>query len=445
MTGAKQPSPGGTVLDRKIRSSVRGTLGWDKDMYTRYLRSISVAERRLLLNTYGEVCAVMASEYPQWSSNLMIEWNGDQRKSNYLSAYSLKLTPEPVQELASNRLVYLDLLYERLSFQERQVYGQLLSPGYLVSGAMPDIKAAYVLYKMQDLMQLEQYQMGERVDRMKALHLCPEVANVTDLAMHRIKEMLGELIDAPTDNNDSLFARLMLNTTVNRFCLELAEQSRLCGQAAAEMTALVRHLKHVFGDALPQVKNAEQVRELLAYAMDKPSVTTSWRVFKGRALTNVLARAEACADTDKLIAQFPEVEPFRWHYVLLTGLAVAWSYCTNDIFDTRLVLDNHRISEVINGRSQEDVRKYPPGLMLYHRRQFKLLWHSEQMYTLDFEKIKQEHADTQYLRDSMRDIISKFKEFTLAQWAGLDVKLLTLLKGSDWDQQERLVEEYAEK
>lgn len=35
-----------------------------------------------------------------------------------------------------------ELSYERLPFHEQKVYGQLLSPGYLASGAMPDIPAA---------------------------------------------------------------------------------------------------------------------------------------------------------------------------------------------------------------------------------------------------------------------------------------------------------------
>lgn len=440
MTGAKNSHFSATVLDRKIRLSVRHTLGWDTPVYSRYLRSMPVAERRLVLNRYGEVCAAMACRYPQWSSNLMLEWDGNSDKSSYLAAYALKSTPAPVQELAQHRLQYLDLLYARLPFHEREVYGQLLSPGYLASGAMPDIQAAYVLYKVQDLIQIEQYQVSEKVMWMQDMSLLPACANATDIVVERVCKALGEGFEPAVENTDSLLARLMLNTAVNRFCLELAELSRLCGQAAREMTELVRHLRLVFGPSLPSVANLDQVRQVVATAMAQPAAE-NWRPFKGRALDHIMARAYACADTDNLMAHWPEAEPFRWHYVLLTALAVAWSYCSNDSYDTRLVLDNHRISNVISGRAPEIAEAYPPGLILYHQRQFKLLWHSEQMFLLDPDKLMQEHAGVQYLRDATQAFIVRFKAYTLKQWAELDVRLLTLLKGSPWDQHEPLVEQ----
>lgn len=439
MTGAKNHHSDATVLDRKIRLSVRRTLGWDAPVYTRYLRSMPVAERRQVLNRYGEVCAVMVSRYPQWSSNLMLEWDGNGDKSNYLAAYAREATPPPVQELAQHRLKYLDLLYERLPFHERNVYGNLLSPGYLVNGAMPDIEAAYVLYKMQDLIQLEQYQVSENVMWMQAMRLLPACANATDIAVGRVGKALGEGFEPPVENADSLPARLMLNTVVNRCCLELSELSRLCGQAAKEMTELVHHLRLVFGPSLPSVVNLDQVRQVVITAMGQPA-TADWRPFKGRALDSIMARAYACADITNLMAQSPEAEPLRWHYVLLTALAVAWSYCSNDRYDTRMVLDNHRTSDVISGRTLENAEAYPPGLMLYHQRQFKLLWHSEQMLVLDPDKLAQEHGRVQYLRDAMQAVVGRFKTYTLEQWAELDVRLSILLKGSRWDQQEPLVE-----
>lgn len=79
--------------------------------------------------------------------------------------------------------------------------------------------------------------------------------------------------------------------------------------------------------------------------------------------------------------------------------------------------------------------------MLYHQRQFKLLWHSDQMFLLDPDKLAHAHAEVQYLRDAMQAVASRFKTYTLKQWAELDVSLSMLLKGSGWDQQEPLVEQ----
>jgi hypothetical protein len=140
------------------------------------------------------------------------------------------------------------------------------------------------------------------------------------------------------------------------------------------------------------------------------------------------------------MAQFPAAEPYRWRHVLLTCLAVAWSYCTIDAHDTRLVRDDHRVRDVINGRSQEDALTYPPNLMLYHRRQFNLLWSSGQMHILHAGMIEQKHAQSQYLRDTLQSYFCKFKGLTLKQWAKLDAELSHLLHGSGWDKQELLVD-----
>lgn len=69
-----------------------------------------VSECRLVLNRYGEVCAPRAGRFPQWSSNLMREWDGDGDKGSYLAAYAGKATPARLQEVAQDRLQYLDLL-----------------------------------------------------------------------------------------------------------------------------------------------------------------------------------------------------------------------------------------------------------------------------------------------------------------------------------------------
>jgi hypothetical protein len=58
MAGETTSEYGGTVLPRKIRSSLRGILGWDA--YKQYSRGLPGLERRLLFNQYSGVCAHMA-------------------------------------------------------------------------------------------------------------------------------------------------------------------------------------------------------------------------------------------------------------------------------------------------------------------------------------------------------------------------------------------------
>ncbi|WP_459190560.1 hypothetical protein [Ralstonia pseudosolanacearum] len=434
MAAASNPLDIPPALDKKIRESVLGTLGWDKAAYRQY----RLSNRPQLLD-YGRVCAAMAQQYTQWSSNLMLEWHGTEDKSSYLSPYAQRQAPEGVQKLADCRLEYLEFLYQNLPQPERDVYGELLSHGYLINGCMPDIKAAYVLYKMQDVLQVTRYRVADQVAWTKDSRVMSDV-NLTDMTRQLVDKELGSLLELAAENDDSLFARLLLNTAVNRALLELAEHSRLDRQAAIGMVALVRHLLQLFPNrVLPRVRSVEEVRETVATVMDVPTPGLTWRRFRGRALDNVLQRAEAVADTDQKMMQYPEAEPYRWHYVLLTTLAVAWSYCTKERHDSRLVQDNHRTHDVIDGRSQEDTETYPPNLRLYHQRQFKLLWFSGQMHVLNAERVEQEHAMSQYLRDTLRAYFCKFKGLTLKQWAKLDMLLSDVLRGSGWDQQELLV------
>ncbi|MGF7131360.1 hypothetical protein P3T40_002842 [Paraburkholderia sp. EB58] len=425
MAGETTSEYGGTVLPRKIRSSLRGILGWDA--YKQYSRGLPGLERRLLFNQYSGVCAHMARWSTQWSTQLMIEWDGTWEKSNYLAAYERTQAPEKVRELADYRLQYLELLYNLLPKHESDVYGELLSPCFLSDGCMPDVKAVSVIYKLQDFLMLSFAVGGSK-----------EVTSVSRI----LDEALGTVMDAPSSNKDSLFARLMLNAAVNRCHLELSEQSRLDRQAKDGMVPLVLHLQRLFwGGVLPEVTSIEEVREKVISVMNLPAEGyANWRRFKGNSLDKVLERAHALADTDRMIAQSPESERYRWRYVLLTCLAVAWSYCTEEEFDTRLVGANRRDRQVIGGRSKEDAHTYPPNLTLYHRRQFKLLWIFAHMPRLDPGRVVKRHADVQAERDLHQAYLGRFKHLTLWQWGKLDESLSSLLRGTRWDELAPLVD-----
>ncbi|WP_035998589.1 hypothetical protein [Paraburkholderia caribensis] len=438
MTVASSPLDIVPALDKKIRESVKGTLGWDAAAFTQYSR-----ENRPAIIEYGRVCSAMAERYKQWSSNLSLEWHPDADKSNYLAAYAPAQVPNEVSELADHRMAYLDFLYQHLPPEEQSIFGEMLSPCYLVDGCIPDIKAAYVLYKMQDVFQLEHYRVRDVVDNVldsRGLrHLRDaELFNVTDLTRKHLDKKLGALIEVSAGGTDSLFARLLLNTAVNRALLELAEHSRLDRMAEVGMVALVRHLQQLyFNRTLPPVHGLEEVSNTVATALGLPAPEyPNWRRFKGASLENVMKRAIAIADVERTMAQYPEAEPYRWHYVLLAGLAVAWSYCTQEQHDPRLLYS--RAHDVLNGRTPDDPRTYEPNLLLYHRRQLKLLWFSGQMFHLDAGRASQEHTKSQYLRDTLHAYFYKFKGLTLKQWSKLDSVLSESLAGSLWDREEPL-------
>jgi len=429
------------VSAKRIRKSVCGVLGWDETAYTNFRLNMPPLQCHDLLINYGAICAEMAQQYKQWSSNLMIEWDGDEDKSNYVAPYPQKQAPNGVQTIAQYRFNYLDYLYNYLSRREQDVYGEILSPGYLVDGCMPDIKAVYTIYKLQDILKYQQLRVQDLIQA-NIIARSPNVLDVKtpDLIRRLVDEELGSLLQTPTENKDSLFARLLLNTTANRSLLELAEHERLDQQAKTGMIALVRHLRQQYlNGKLPRMHNLQHVRETVATVMDSPPPGYNWRRFKGNALNNVLQRAGAIADTDTKIALSPRAEAYRWDYVLLTTLAVAWSYCTKEQHDSRVVRDNHRICDVIDGRSREDVKIHSPNLRFYHERQFHLLWFSEQMHTLDEDRLEQQYAKSHRLRQIFQHYICKLKLLSLDQWTQLDIALSSLLRGTSWDTLEPLV------
>ena len=423
---------------RAVRSSVRGILGWTAQDYTAYVRGLSPAQNRSL-NRYAGICAHMVEAYRQWASNLMLEWDGTARKSSYIAPYPLDASPEPAQELSRHRLTYLEKVYEQLPKTESAVYGQLLSPGYLISGSMPDIKAAYLLYRFKDVFELAHTGLLQdpRVEALAFMDFTGK--RVTDFARILLDKMLSPIVRDARSNADSLFARLLLNSAVNRCLLESAEFARLQDEAALQMKALVAHLRLEFGQQLPSISDDGELIDVLRKAMSKPA-RAQWRPFKGDALTNIAARALAFASQDRWMAEHRTEDSDIRKYLLLAALAMAWSYCTKEEFDSRVAGANHRFRQVFNGVELEDPSDCPPALLRYHLTQFQLLWWSGQAQFLDVETLDVVHSARHYRRNLLNRYFACFKKFTLAQWAQTEAVLVPLLEHTGWSGAERLVD-----
>jgi hypothetical protein len=417
---------------RSARNSVKSILGWDAARYSIYFKNLGRQERTKSLDNYRHICANMQHEYGQWASNLMLEWGSVKEKSNLQSAYSEGMVPLQVKTLAELRMKYLELVFECLPKSEKEAFGEFLSPTYLQTGALPDIGGAYTLYKFQDLYglavdQFEEYARAVPMNRrLEAARLVPFLSGV------QIENFLNKTIGEEGGNQDSLFARLMLNTSVNRCLLEGAEYERLNTKASELLKGLLSQLAMEFGERLPEVFDEDSIRSVVARAMSKPA-TENWRPFKGNALSRVIERAKIVAKIDpalRLPKDDVEVCPSA---LLLGALAVAWSYCTYDKHDTRIIGVTHREHQVINGRDPEIPDDYSPSLRAYHRRQFWLLWNSFQIEKLSLENLRSAHIQTMSQNFLFGNLISKLKTRSVSDWVRLDVALSEELKGSGWD------------
>lgn len=417
------------ALDRKVRSSIRGIMGWDAQEFKGAMSLLSARERRAFKNSYAAICTGMQKRNVQWSTNLMLESVDLGKKRSYVAAYPLRIAPNELERIGSLRLMFLEQLYDRLPVAEREGYGEFLSPGYLITGSIPDIRAAYVLVKLQDLQNIALRCLENRSiqsGRYLASRWERAPLRATKWHEHFFVQTVG--VDQP--NKDSLYARLMLNACTNNFRLQIAAIEGLRSQACAGMTKLVLHLRTVFGETLPEVRNEGDVRDVLLEAMTVPG-QQSWRYPKEKSTTRILSRAQGLAGTERILEANPEIEPFKWRYLLLTTLAVAWSYCSYEKYDSGLVGEEHRVRQVMSGR--EDPSPLGPTLDLYHQQQFKLLWFSGQAFKLDSRQIIEHASRASLMFKSYDDQLVRLKSFSVAQWDKLGRELSSVLKGTTWD------------
>lgn len=419
------------ALDRKVRSSIRGIMGWDAQEFKDAMSSLAVRERRAFKNDYAAICADMQQLNVQWSTNLMLESVDIGKKRSYVAAYPSDTAPRELTRIGELRMEFLGRLYSKLPAQESEMYGELLSPVYPNRGSLPDPRALYVLGKLQDALKLarlisEGLAIRPSPHRARRLELAP--GRATRWHQHFFEQTLG----AHQPNDDSLYARLMLNACANNFRLQGAEIEWLRAQACTGMTKLVHHLRAVFGGTLPEVHSEGDVRQVLFDAMKVPG-QQPWRSPKEKASVRILSRAMSLADTERHISENPEAEPFKWKYVLLTNLAVAWSYCSYELHDSCLVGEEHRVRQLMSGRA--DPLERAPSIDLYHRQQFALLWQSEQAFRLDARQIAANASRTSLMFKSFDNQLVRLKAASLAQWHKLGMVLSRELAGTDWDQE----------
>jgi hypothetical protein len=406
-------------------------MGWSASQYSEYFRSSD--QGSYIKGLYSHICAEMQREYGQWASNLMLEY--DIRKSNLHSPYTESTAPLKVQERAQLRMKFLTLLYEHLPESEERIFGDFLSPTRLQSGMIPDIAGAYTLYKLQDAHHLISEHFSKELQDLPASQRIEAYGLAPFLATREVENFVSQTIGIEDVNRDSLFARLLLNTMVNRNCLENEEYDRLNTKAAMMLKDLLMQLIAEFGVHLPLVYNNESIRAVVLRAMSRPA-TKSWRPLTENVFSRVLQRGLILKDIDPLLRVNKNKDAAQSHSqeLLLGVLAVAWSYCTRDTHDTQITGVKHREHDVINGRDTEVSNEYAPALRAYHRRQFCLLVNSGQAYKLSQSNLHSEHIRTMAQRLLFLKLMKNLKSRPVRDWILLDNALSESLKGTKWDE-----------
>lgn len=434
------PGSGGVAVASAsvVRKSVLAVLGWSAQEYSKYLASPTGTERRQL-DAYARICAEMGARSKQWGRRLMLSDGDVKADSSYVAAYSQSRAPETVSGRADLRMEYLGQLYDMVPKQELRLYGELLNPTVLHTGCVPDTQAAYVLYRFEDAFKMTVAGVETTGVYPRDYHSAgPHGSQTIAFTGFLLDKMLMRVFGPSEVNRDSLASRLLLNACINRALLEGAELNRVNTQAAESARGLLMHLHAEFGSRLPTVDNHTQLRPIVERVMSKPAAG-NWRKFKGSVLDTTIARAIIFAREDRKAMAGLTTEAEVCRYMLLASLAVAWSYCRAERFDTRQFGDDHREHDVFNGFVKESPGLCPPGLTRYHHVQFELLHASAQHERLDVEALLHVHGLRQFQRDLLGDYFRSFKTLTLAQWAKLERELLQCPGRQYWAKQLPLV------
>jgi hypothetical protein len=423
------PSSGMPVEPKRIRATLRSIMGWTTGDYARHMGAIPLTERQSFLEGYGDICAVMRDEYGQWASNLLLQANTIGDKSNLLAAYALDTAPEQVQQLSCLRLLFLEQVYDKLSKEEKADYGWLLHPGYLNSGCMPDIQAAQVMYLLHfkniaNHMDLQTtHPILAQINSIKPIPGFVENPPPDYLADMAYRNTMALLYNAksrvPGSQTDSLYAKVLLNTSINRFLSEETEQLRLKQQAAAGLRTLVKQLQSIYGDELGFPLDdqgiEDAVRNLLNAQGEFPAVSPT-----AEEVALVMRRAEVVADLNSIKYANPDALDYQTTYKFLAALCIAWSLCTREKHDNRIVGIKHRKHHVIGGSASEFGGKPRPSIMSYHRAQTSLMWTSRQLRKLSVESLDRYLGTRIQTNEWWKGhILPELRIFTLAQWAEL--------------------------
>lgn len=423
------PGSGMPVEPKRIRATLRSIMGWTLADYSQHMGALRLTERQSFLQGYGDICAVMRDEYGQWATNLLLQADATEDKSNLLAAYEPDTAPVQVRLLGEWRLLFLQQLYDKLPAEEKNQYGWLLNPGYLNRGCMPDTQAAQVMYLLHAENIMKHINLQSTHPVLALMNIVMPIPGFTenpppryllDMACRSTMELLSTAkSNTPSSQTDSLYAKILLNTSINRFLSEQAELLRLKQQAATGLRPLVKQLQSMYGEGLGFPLDDQgievAVRQLLSTPGEFPAVSPTVAE-----VALVMRRADAVADLNSIKYGNLDALNYQTTYKFLAALCIAWSLRTREMHDNRLVGAKHRKRHIIGGLASELGGKPLPSIMSYHRIQTSLMWTSAQLRMLSVESLDL-YLDNHILANEWweKHILTELRTFTLAQWAEL--------------------------
>lgn len=443
--GQKKLAEGHLARKGRALQSIQEILGIDQQAYDAWIDEMPPKERAThdaQVERYMEVCTIMSTEHIQWSSQLMLGAPENvvslsTNQSSMISALGAVLLEElnqpsgkavpqhlrkagkQIERLTSAKKRYLDELYSQLRPDERKDYGNLLKVCSPLLCAMPDL-ALYETFGRVDLAWkfrsslIIKPQPGVPESGMIAaftkLH-----KRVTQLSSQALSPILTRSV---TDKKDSLAAKLMLATLVNRSHWELLELERLEEIAATGLLRLVASLANSGYARVPAEVSRDQFRLWLKkeFCADSFGGEENWRPLKPRHLDRFYKQALWILRWEKL--DFVEHREKDNALLNLCVLGMVWSYCTHEKHDVRV--PNVKDYDLVSGRDVERGELVPLTRIMYQQRQLNILTRSQQHFALSTSKMEIQVALSKVGRqERMAYLRSNLRNTSLAQWKEL--------------------------
>lgn len=434
-------------LARKSRAvqSVKEIFGLDEGAYQAHLDGLSEAERATYeteLKAYIETCTIMSGEYLQWSSQLLLAApEGVESESSYQSSLiapmgavllnaleknTRKSVPQhlhgaakQIKKLADAKKRFLSELHNHLRDDEKDTYGELLAICDPMLCSMPDLKL-YETFQRLILAWKFRAQLLVRPQNGVPDHMIEDAVakayqRTTDLSSNAVQPLLTA---AATPTKDSLAARLLLASMVNRSHWELLEYERLEHVATQSLSKLVRGLQEKGSQLIPAYLEKHAFKDWLLkqFSQDSFPGETEWRALKPNHLARFYSQAAWVLQWEKLdFVEHPEKEEALLN---LCALHLAWSYCTGEKHDLRV--PDVKDLDLVNGREIEISEQVPLTRIMYQQRQLNTMLRSQQHYELNPQKLEAyTKCNRNGRRQQMRYIRANLHNVSLAQWKSL--------------------------
>ncbi|MEE3937698.1 hypothetical protein V2I68_19275 [Pseudomonas viridiflava] len=426
-------------LARKDRAlqSIQEILGLNKQTYRDWLDGMTPEELSAHdheVGRYMKLCTIMYAEHIQWSSQLLLaapEVSPGKGQSSYIGplgkslqgaikdgkplAQHLRDAADQISKLNGARRRFLVELFDLLRPEEQRDYGDLLRDCEAVLSALPNIKLWDTLERLDLCWKFRYEEINDLMEHVPVFDGMAEAKwrhqRVTDKSNQAVRHILKDV----KASSDSLAAKLMLASMINRYHWEFLELERFEDVAVPSLLRLVEGLHLAGNSRIPADLQEEAFRDWMMNHLSGPTFGEEhdWRPLKPAHLNRVYAQAKWILSWERI--DFVRHDASENELQNICALNLAWSYCTREKHDIRIA--DIKDYDLVNLREIQTGEQVPLTRIKYQQRQLNTMLRSLQHQALDPEKIRMQTESNRDLRTHrMQFIRANFKETTLSQW-----------------------------